>query len=234
MMTCTSDRSGMASSGVRATANRPKATSMAVISSTRKRLWIDQRMMALIMGCIPNIKNYSTRRRRETQRFFSLNIHEKNLCVSLRPQRLCVENSYNSFFDGLHALETGAHARLGVDQKLARGHDDIALLDTVANFDPVIRLDAGRHLHRLEAPGAQGEHHGIAAPGADQRLARDKERLRAGGYAQERELGGQAGPEDRPGTAATRASARPPARTKLASRSMRSTSTANPRASRNR
>src|SRR3990167_1350002 len=53
MITCTSDRSGMASSGVRARANRPKATSMAVISSTRKRLWIDQRMMCAIMDIFP-------------------------------------------------------------------------------------------------------------------------------------------------------------------------------------
>ena len=45
-MTCTSDRSGIASSGVRSSDHTPHARRASVASSTRKRLAIDQRMSA--------------------------------------------------------------------------------------------------------------------------------------------------------------------------------------------
>ncbi|MNE82486.1 hypothetical protein D3C80_1792120 [compost metagenome] len=49
MITCTSERSGRASTGVCLTDQSPQAVSMRVNSSTRKRLPTDQRMMEGIM-----------------------------------------------------------------------------------------------------------------------------------------------------------------------------------------
>src|SRR4051794_19374389 len=50
MMTCVSERSGMASSGVRDIDTTPHAATITVATSTRKRLAIDQRMTEAIMS----------------------------------------------------------------------------------------------------------------------------------------------------------------------------------------
>ncbi len=49
MITCTSDRSGIASSGVEVMAHSPAPTSTAVASRTRNRLRSDHEMIQLIM-----------------------------------------------------------------------------------------------------------------------------------------------------------------------------------------
>src|SRR5579885_116008 len=53
MITCTSERSGMASSGVFSMLYTPQALIMTVAISTRKRLWMDQRMSAAIIAAPP-------------------------------------------------------------------------------------------------------------------------------------------------------------------------------------
>ena len=54
MITCVSDRSGRASSGVRATDTTPQAASNTVAISTRKRLAIDQWISRAIIACPPS------------------------------------------------------------------------------------------------------------------------------------------------------------------------------------
>ena len=53
MMTCTSVRSGSASTGVVRRPQRPAAVRKAVASSTRKRLATDQRISAAIIASLP-------------------------------------------------------------------------------------------------------------------------------------------------------------------------------------
>ena len=50
MITCTSDRSGRASTGVRTSDQTPYAVTIDVASNTRKRLAIDQRISLAIMA----------------------------------------------------------------------------------------------------------------------------------------------------------------------------------------
>src|SRR5689334_20662215 len=54
MITCVSERSGMASTGVRASAKTPHPVTNTVARRTRKRLAIDQRMRAAIMSALPH------------------------------------------------------------------------------------------------------------------------------------------------------------------------------------
>src|SRR5882757_8933033 len=54
MMTCVSDRSGKASSGVDDVACTPQAASSSVPISTKKRFWIDQRMSDASISVAPS------------------------------------------------------------------------------------------------------------------------------------------------------------------------------------
>src|SRR3990172_2445813 len=71
-----------------------------------------------------------------------------------------------------HALETGAHAGLGIDEKLSRDHHGVAILYALADLDPIAGFFADLDLDRLKASAAEPQDHGIAAAGADERFAR--------------------------------------------------------------
>src|SRR6202035_5180989 len=99
MMTCVSERSGSASSGVESVACTPHAATNAVAISTRKRFLIDQRMSEA------SISVHLTRRLRPWRR------HQLGFRVQMRVASTG------------QVVEGTAQARLRVNQKLSRGDD---------------------------------------------------------------------------------------------------------------
>src|SRR6056297_276316 len=102
-MTWTSDRSGMASSGVSRRAISPQAVRMTVASSTRKRLCTDQRMTL-------SMDRYSG----------AAGPGRCSVAVMGRPGRAGVIG---------HAHEAGLEAGFGVDEELAGHHDFVPCLE---------------------------------------------------------------------------------------------------------
>ena len=100
MMTCTSDRSGSASSGVRSSDQTPQAATISVASSTRKRFAIDQRISAAIIGSAP--------RARSTLARHAVGAHrerEPNLARRWQAPRRGSDGSANPIVIEAHSIE---------------------------------------------------------------------------------------------------------------------------------
>src|SRR6266542_5838776 len=148
-MTWGSDRSGIASSGVRSTAYVPAATMKTVAMRMRRTFLHAQRMMAVIV-------RYPYTR----------------ACVRQAPPMPLVAPV--SWLLGLlwggrrEALQCGAQVALRIDQEIGTDHHLLAGPETVADFDVAIRSPPNDHsarliaafttLHEHDAPRAAVEH----------------------------------------------------------------------------
>src|SRR3990172_13011420 len=112
MMTCTSDRSGIASSGVVPMAHTPAPMSPTVPSRTRNRLRIDQAMIWLIMAV--------------------LHPHR----VRLRRRRLGRGGARAVRHAG-HVTARGREPGFRIHQEGGRGHDGLPFLQTTQDLDPI-------------------------------------------------------------------------------------------------
>src|SRR5665213_1562887 len=152
-MTCVSDRSGSASSGVESVACTPQAASRPVAISTRKRFWIDQRMSEESMLVRP-IGGLG--RRWHQFRFRSL--------VS----RLTRAGK---------VVEGAAQARLGVDQKLSGRHDVLTETQAFQNLGTAAVLGADPHQDGAKMRVIVRDDNHAARAGLDDRLARHCQHL---------------------------------------------------------
>ncbi len=140
-MTCVSERSGSASTGVRTAERTPAATRNAVAMRTRNRLTTDQRMRAAITWHLPGMRRGGSRRRRSRGR--------------LRHR---------------HVAEHGTQASLRVDEELAAGDHLVAFVQALDDLQRVAQVGAEHHLARLEAAVVLADDGHRAGPGADDRL----------------------------------------------------------------
>src|SRR5450759_4657314 len=172
MMTCVSDRSGNASSGVESVAWMPQAASKAVAISTRKRFWIDQRMRDSSMS-VPPVRRLH-RRTRHQLRF-----------RGLRGRFGCTGED----------VEGPPQNNLGDHEELPRRTNILAKMESFQNLRSAAVLGTHAHQHGAKMCPIVGDDDDATGAGLDDRFARYGERLLLRG-ALKMHCGKHAGPQE--------------------------------------
>src|SRR3989338_197632 len=157
MMTCVSDKSGIASSGMlRAHQTAPSIATTAKISTTNL-LWADHSMIFSIspLWCRTGCDSSGTARAGSGWgRLLAMLV-----------------------FSPAHPLQRGFQATLGVDQEIAAGDNDLTFGDTACDLVVALRLDPDRHITRLKESFAFIDKDDLLGPRVKHGLFRDGEPL---------------------------------------------------------
>src|SRR5689334_96489 len=128
-MTCTSDRSGSASSGVINIENTPHALNISVASKMSKRFAIDQRMMRAIMACLRRRAQWhrhrgpADARDRAVLEHHLIAFERHYFAFTSMRLRLFRADGWSLASRVVHAREHAGETRLRVDQKLSGCND---------------------------------------------------------------------------------------------------------------
>src|SRR3989338_4249052 len=156
MMTCVSERSGIASSGIFRIAQTDATRANATKIRTRNLLWAENSMSFSTTPPYRRLGDWPTSAAPRSGLGASL-----AMLVSSTP----------------NALQGRFEAALRIDQEVAAGHDQLTLCDTALNFVKAIRLDAHGHVPRLKHPLPLVDKHDLLGPGVKHGCLRDREDL---------------------------------------------------------
>src|SRR5258708_17233629 len=152
MMTCVSERSGKASSGVDKVACTPQAASNSVPMTTRKRFWIDQRISDASILVAP-IRGFHRR------------------CGHHRGFRTLAAG-----FVGAGEIVKGTpQIGFGVNEELARGDNVLSQRQPLQDLRAAALLGADPHPRGTEMGVVVGDDHETPRAGLDDRLTRYSE-----------------------------------------------------------
>src|SRR3989338_2288166 len=167
MMTCVSERSGIASSGIFRIAQTDATRANATKIRTRNLLWAENSMSFSMTPPCRRLGDWPASAVPSSLAFGSGGPPGVKLGRSLAMLVSSTPNAFQGRFE----------AALRIDQEVAAGHDQLTLCDTALNFVKAIRLDAHGHVPRLKHSLPLIDKHDLLGPGVKHGGLRNREDL---------------------------------------------------------